>query len=244
MANQVETSKRMAEPESSRPSNRSMGTSSAPGADAARTVRSPRRSADATRERILDAALELFADRSFDGASTREIAQRAGVSQPSLNYHFRTKQELWEAAVDGLFADFRKVMESRLDGLRGVDTRTRAELSVREFIDFSARRPQLHRIIMQESKSDSERMDWLVDRHVRPLYDRVVAMFEQLSSDGVVPRIPPPFLYYLLTGAAPTIFVLAPECERLAGFDPRSPEAIKTHADAVVGLLFGFPSST
>ena len=55
------------------------------------------------------------------------------------------------------------------------------------FIEFSARRPQLHRIIMQESKSDSERMDWLVDRHVRPLYDRVVAMFEQLSSDGVVP---------------------------------------------------------
>ena len=110
------------------------------------------------------------------------------MSQPSLNYHFRTKQELWEAAVDGLFADFRQVMESRLDGLRGVDTRTSAELSVREFIEFSARRPQLHRIIMQESKSDSERMDWLVDRHVRPLYDRVVAMFEQLSSDGVVPR--------------------------------------------------------
>ena len=71
-----------------------MGTSSAAGAEVARTVRSPRRSADATRERILDAALDLFADRSFDGASTREIAQRAGVSQPSLNYHFRTKQEL------------------------------------------------------------------------------------------------------------------------------------------------------
>lgn len=203
--------------------------------------RTHRPSADATRERILDAALELFADRSYDGATTRQIAERAGVSQPSLNYHFRSKLELWEAAVDSLFADLGQVMGTRLDGLRGVDNRTRAELAVREFIEFSARRPQLHRIVMQESKSDSERMDWLVDRHIRSLYDGVVAQFEQLAADGEIPLIPAPFIYYLLTGAAPTIFVLAPECERLAGFDPRTPEAIQTHADAVVGLLFGFP---
>lgn len=215
-----------------------------PATSVPRRDRAHRPSADATRERILDAALELFADRSFDGASTRQIAERAGVSQPSLNYHFRSKLELWEAAVDSLFADLEQVMGSRLDGLRGVDNRTRAELAVREFIEFSARRPQLHRIVMQESKSDSERMDWLVDRHIRQLYDGVIAQFEQLAADGEIPPIPGPFIYYLLTGAAPTIFVLAPECERLAGFDPRTPEAIKTHADAVVGLLFGFPDRT
>ena len=54
-----------------------------------------------------------------------------------------------------------------------------------------------------------------------------------------MPDIPPPFLYYLLTGAGPTIFVLAPECRRLAGFDPLAPDAVETHADAVIDLLFG-----
>ena len=43
-----------------------------------------RPSAHATRERILAAALDLFAERSFEGASTRLIADRAGVRQPLL----------------------------------------------------------------------------------------------------------------------------------------------------------------
>jgi AcrR family transcriptional regulator len=205
---------------------------------AAETARTTRPSADATRARILAAALDLFADRSFAGATTRDIAQRAGVSQPSLNYHFRTKDELWRAAVDGLFARLRDALGERLDGLRGVDEVTTAKLVVRDFITFSAAHPQLHRIITQESKADGDRIDWLVDTHVRPLYEATVALFARLADQGVVPDVPAPFLYYILTGAGPTIFVLAPECRRLAGFDPLAPEAVATHADAVVDLLF------
>jgi AcrR family transcriptional regulator len=198
-----------------------------------------RPSADATRGRILAAALELFADRSFDGASTRDIAERAGVSQPSLGYHFRSKDELWRAAVSSLFAELEERMGARLHGLRGVDDVTRAELLVRDFIAFSAEHPQLHRIITQESKVDGDRMDWLVDQHVRPLYELTTGMFERLVAQGAVPDVPAPFLYYILTGAGPTIFVLAPECRRLAGFDPMAPDAVETHADIVVDLLFG-----
>jgi hypothetical protein len=46
-------------------------------------------------------------------------------------------------------------------------------------------------------------------------------------------------LYYLLTGAAPTMFVQAPECRRLSGVDPFADETIAAHADAVVAMLFG-----
>src|SRR5664279_5420500 len=66
-------------------------------------ARVPRPSADATRDRIVAAAADLFSERSFDGATTRDIAARAGVTQPLLNYHFRSKDELWRAAVDSLF---------------------------------------------------------------------------------------------------------------------------------------------
>ena len=207
--------------------------------DVAADARPTRPSADATRARILAAALDLFADRSFEGATTRDIAARAGVSQPSLNYHFRSKDELWRAAVAGLFDDLGTAMTARVDGLRGVDLVTTAKLVIRDFVAFSAAHPQLHRIITQESKAEGERIDWLVDQHVRPLYEVTTAMFERLVEQGAVPAIPAPFLYYLLTGAGPTIFVLAPECRRLAGFDPLTPEAVQTHADAVIRLLFG-----
>src|SRR6516164_6970360 len=97
------------------------------------TPRATRPSADATRERILAAALDLFSELSFDGATTRDIASRAGVTQPLLNYHFSSKDELWRAAVDGLFAALNQVLTGRAEGLRGVDDLTLARLVAREF---------------------------------------------------------------------------------------------------------------
>jgi Transcriptional regulator len=190
---------------------------------------------------ILDAALELFSERSFDGASTRAIAEIAGVTQPLLNYHFAGKEELWRAAVDDLFERLRTSMQERLDGLRGVDEITIAKLMVRHFVEFSAANPQLHRIIMQESKCAGDRLDWLVDAHVRPLYANAVAMFERLGARGEIVAVAPAHLYYLLTGAGATVFVMAPECERLTGVDPFAPEFVAAHADLVVDLLFRAP---
>lgn len=197
-----------------------------------------RPSADATRERIVSAALELFSERSFDGASQRQIAARAGVTQPLLNYHFRSKDALWRAAVDRIFGDLSRAMDRRTAGLRGVDLVTSARLLVHEFVTFSARHPELHRIITQESKTDSDRMDYLVD-HVRPLYEQTTALFAELVRLGAMVDIPAAHLYYILTGAGPTMFVLGPEAHRLTGLDPTDEQVIAAHADAVCRLLFG-----
>lgn len=201
--------------------------------------RSSRPSADATRERILDAALDLFSDLSFEGATTREIAARAGVTQPLLNYHFRSKEELWRVAVDRLFTELSRALEARLDGLRGVDELTTMRLLVREFILFSASHPQVHRIITQECKTDGARMDWLVEHHIRPLYETTARRLGQLLEQGLLPDIPVEHLYYIITGAGPTMFVLGPECRRLTGVDPADPAVVEAHADAVCRLLFG-----
>ncbi len=197
-----------------------------------------RASADPTRDRILAAALDLFAERSFDGATTRAIAERAGVTQPLLNYHFSSKDELWRAAVDSMFASLTETQRDRLAGLRGVEEATTARLMIREFIWFSARNPQLHRIITQECKADSARMDYLVEHHVRPLYEATTAMLRQLRARGVVRDIPVEHLYYVITGAGPTMFVLGPECRRLTGLDPTDDAVIDAHVDAVCALIF------
>jgi AcrR family transcriptional regulator len=202
-------------------------------------VRATRPSADSTRERILATALELFSELSFDGATTREIARRSGVTQGLLNYHFSSKDELWRAAVDGIFGELSDALDKRAEGLRGVDSLTVAKLLIRDFVYFSARYPQLHRIITQECKTDGPRMDWLVERHVRPRFEQTTALFARLVEAGDVPDIPVAHLYYILTGAGPTMFVLAPECQRLSGLDPSTPEVIEAHADAVITLLFG-----
>jgi len=202
-------------------------------------ARATRPSADATRERIVIAALDLFSELSFEGATTREIAARADVTQPLVNYHFSSKDELWFAAVDRIFAELNDALTARAQGLRGVDELTTAKLLIREFVYFCAAHPQLHRIITQECKTDGPRMDWLVERHVGPVYEQTTTMLDGLVAAGHLPDVPAAHLYYILTGAAPTMFVLGPECRRLTGLDPRAPEVIEAHADAVISLLFG-----
>ena len=51
-------------------------------------------------------------------------------------------------------------------------------------------------------------------------------------------NVPAPHLYYLLTGAVATIFVLAPECRLLTGVDPVEPSEVERHVDAVISMLF------
>ena len=52
-----------------------------------------------TRRRILDTALSLFAAEGFDSASTRAIAEQAGVNLPAIQYYFGSKEGLYRAAI-------------------------------------------------------------------------------------------------------------------------------------------------
>ncbi|HSM13387.1 MAG TPA: helix-turn-helix domain-containing protein, partial [Thermoanaerobaculia bacterium] len=50
--------------------------------------------AASTRERVRGAALELFGEKGYDGASMNEIAERVGIAKPSLYNYYRSKEEL------------------------------------------------------------------------------------------------------------------------------------------------------
>src|SRR5215208_1126008 len=51
------------------------------------------------RERLMDAALVLFADRGYDGVAIHEIAEAAGMTRAAPYYHFQNKEDLCRAAV-------------------------------------------------------------------------------------------------------------------------------------------------
>jgi TetR/AcrR family transcriptional regulator, regulator of cefoperazone and chloramphenicol sensitivity len=55
---------------------------------------------DETRLRIIEAAIELFGEHGFDGASTRDIAARAGVNAPALQYYFENKEGVFRACAE------------------------------------------------------------------------------------------------------------------------------------------------
>jgi AcrR family transcriptional regulator len=78
-----------------------------------------RKSKEARREEILDAAVAVFAEHGLHGASTEEIAKRAGISQPYVFRLFGTKKELYLAVVARCFRQTLELMQRAAEGKRG-----------------------------------------------------------------------------------------------------------------------------
>lgn len=199
------------------------------------TPRQPR--AHDTRARILAAAVDAFAQQGYDGASTREIARRAHATQQLVTYHFGSKDELWYAAAAALFGEAARRLLERLGSVDELDARTRAELVIRGFVHVSAEMPQMNRFLLQEAKTDGPRMAFLVDTYVRPFFNVLTELFEELADQQACPAADPLHLYYLVTGGGAMMFAAAPECRRLSGRDPASAEVIRAHADCMVEVL-------
>lgn len=66
-----------------------------------------------TRERLLDAAAVLFAERGYRGATLREIADRAGANMAAANYYFGSKQALYLAVAQAQFVDVEAALVER-----------------------------------------------------------------------------------------------------------------------------------
>jgi AcrR family transcriptional regulator len=81
---------------------------------------SPRLTATARREQILDVALEVFATAGFHGASMNEVAEAVGVTKPVLYQHFDSKRDLYQALIDEvgsrLVASIAKATAEATDG--------------------------------------------------------------------------------------------------------------------------------
>jgi AcrR family transcriptional regulator len=193
--------------------------------------------ADAS-ERILAAALEIFSQQGFDGAKTRDIATRADVTLGLLQYYFGSKKKLWQAAVDLAFEEMGEALEAVLDDGAFEDDETRMRAMLRGYVHFVARRPQFVRLMHDEGKRGGPRMRWLVDRHVKPLHDKVMPLIARLQREGGLPsELHPAHVLYCVIGAVDVIFHQAEECKRIAGFDPAEPSAVEAHLRAVEFFL-------
>lgn len=73
------------------------------------------REAPSTRDRILDAALDLFTEKGFDGTSLREIAEQLGVTKAALYYHFASKDDILMALHMRLHEFGREALEQMTD---------------------------------------------------------------------------------------------------------------------------------
>ncbi|MEL7028781.1 MAG: TetR family transcriptional regulator [Pseudomonadota bacterium] len=196
---------------------------------------------EATKGKLLEAALKEFADRGFDAVTVRDIEVAAGVQRGLLSYHFGDKQTLWTAAVENIVHEYREYRRVRSEVVKDLSEHEQLAFRIRAFVRFSAKRPELNRLMMQEGKRDNPRLRYIIDnflRESRPELRKLVQSDLSLTDEEFI------HWYYMYLGGSALVFSLAPEAKQLFDIDVTDEDFITRHAQFVANFLTGgFPAS-
>jgi AcrR family transcriptional regulator len=195
---------------------------------------------DSTKGRLLAAAEAVFAARGFDGASTREIASRAGVNISSLHYHWDSKETLYvavfQAIVGRIDAHLRATIPSLLrpgDGRQAVVRRIMESL-----YDFLDAEPTIPLLLLRRIVDGGEH-DLGIERDVFvPAWDGFSRWLRQAGVELGAPRAR---LFMLSIHSMLLVYLLDSPMYRLAlGESVRAPAmraAVREYVVDVVNAL-------
>ena len=187
-----------------------------------------------TRERLIEASIDLFSHHGFDGTSLSAIAKKAGVAQPTLNYHFGTKRELyrdvirhsgslWVAAVE-VGNDLRDL--SKLDALRVVLRRLGQVIVGQEVVT---------RLMLQASMHP--RFEGEVEEALRPGVEALTALLEDLMAEGTLREVPPYVFISMFVDVLTTTAGVERVKTPLYGADFSDPDVLNTLIDHLIDML-------
>lgn len=204
--------------------------------------------AEGGRERILAAALEAFAFRGYDGASTAEIARAAGVTQPLIHYHFSSKEALWKAAVSAAMAAAAGPLLEARAAVEGLDGPERLRVLIRQFVLVAATTPQLARIVNYEGAQGGDRLAWILRQPISLGTTSFVDELRRGMEEGWLRPLPAEHVGSALAAAAAYAFMVPESMRTLYGMDVADPAVVARHADTVAelflhGLLVGEDAS-
>ena len=185
---------------------------------------SPANETESTRDRILDVAESLFAQKGLAGTAVRDIARAAGLTAPSLYNYFEGKQALYEAVLArGVQPLFDLIGGLAKGGARGED-RTGEMLD--GIMDHLAGHPDLARLIQHEALTDGASLEQIAHGWLRPIVSRgLLAMQEE--GDSVWTEDERPLAVAAWIHVILGHFAMAPLLRSLFDFDPLAPEQIE-----------------
>jgi AcrR family transcriptional regulator len=204
----------------------------------AKPLRKQQQRSIVTQQKLLDSAIEAFSENGFEGTSTRDIADRAGVHHPLITYHFKNKDKLWRAACDKVFREFNISLVKAMAEIPDFDPRAKAEAFIRSYLHYSRSQPALHRIILQEANCECGRLDWLSETHLKPLFKEVDQALVALQKIGVVPQGSTALLFNMIRVCAGGLVALKLELKETSGIDLDCDDQITELGDLIIRVFF------
>jgi AcrR family transcriptional regulator len=137
--------------------------------------RTKRRRPDLTRDKLIEAAGHVFAERGYRAATIREISRRAGANVAAVNYTFGDKMGLYtEVLRQSVHAAKTAAMKAAMDSSHSPEDTIRGVIRARLMSLCQEKRPDWHfRLVMHEFSHPTPAMGRVVDEGMRPIYERM-----------------------------------------------------------------------
>ena len=170
-----------------------------------------------TRERILDAAELVFADKGLGAAPVRDIAAGVGLNPASLYNHFAGKEELYEAVLE---RGLKPLLEMLTELSAGVRTKDREEMAIDRVVRHFADHPSLAKLIHYETLAGGEHLGKIASRWAQPVYQRGIDVLRESRAAEVWPAEELPLLVLAFQNLIVGYFAMAPLVQLVFGVDP------------------------
>ena len=173
-----------------------------------------------TKEKIMDAALTLFAENGYDGTSVEQIANIVGIKAPSLYKHYKGKEDILNALIDSAEERYEVMFGSEKNIGKVPQSREEFIKVTMERISFTMRDPIIRktRMLLVQEQFRNERISEVTTRHQLDGIQRLFAkIIKGMMDEGIVVKDDPKMLAVELT--APAVLQIArsnrqPQCEK------------------------------
>ena len=207
---------------------------------------------EATRQKILDKALELFSTRGYDAVSVGEIAQAVGIKAPSLYNHFPSKRAIFDAIVEATAAQY-EADTDRIDiHVQNVtqDIPAFTEIAadalfekVRQIFEYSLHDETIsrfRRMMTIEQFRSPELAALYSRRYVERVVDYHAGIFRALIAVGEIPAEGPDTLAMMYVAPVLTLIAI---CDRQPEREAECLAALEAHVRLFFRLVHEKPST-
>jgi AcrR family transcriptional regulator len=144
------------------------------------------------RRQIVAVAAELFAQKGFRGTTTKEIADRAGVSEAIIFRHFATKDDLYRAILDYKLKETAKRMQENLnEAASRKDDDAYFGLLAYEMLEFHRRDRTLMRLLLFSALEGHDLSEIFFHSTAREMKNQIRRYIKQRIADGAFRLIDP-----------------------------------------------------
>lgn len=151
-----------------------------------------------TEERILDAAMQVFAEVGFDGARVDEIARRANANKAAIYYHIGDKEAVYTVVLQRVFSGFVQHVIETVQQAQTPEDQLR--LYIRTIANNIRKHPHLPTIMMREFASGAKHLPGAIVEEMTKMIGLLSTILHNGEQQGVFVHVTPLLIHILLVG--------------------------------------------